>query len=394
MSKVIPELNPNHDSDSDYDSDEEERRQARKELERMYTKAEEKLLQKEAEAAKGKGSSSNSNSNSNSTNPGDKSAERSVDGDGEIKNKTKRVKILRKTKDETPDQRKARKTQEIQRQKSRERRKTEEELSITDNKSDMDDDENDSGNRDTASTPIPITPHQPEKKSKKEEPPPTLDKRPTEEIDMTDREWALMIEDMFLVRKGCFFCLKVISDEVEINTFTHYFREKESRSTRNTSGNYEVIQKNPFAKYKWVSTFLGELTNLENTADKKGKTEVKAVDCKLEALDENNAEKIANALQVFVRQSKPKKAIARMLEKYPSMRQCNEECQWFMPVTYTFCWALSNELRKKYFQRFIFLLIFCQFCIVTWDMNVATKDETGETFCIGCQVMGRMLFKT
>jgi len=328
----------------------------------------------------------------------------------------RRVKILKKTKDETPDQRSARKTQERQRRETRERRESRASMNSTGEKTgektgakppvaleagkqnmtmaeglaadqasqlaklgiDMDAD----GDGDSADTSIRQSNSNLNAVEEVEE----KKKRVERVITMSPEEWTFLISDMYLARKGFIWCIKVMNDECDTTRLTHFFRSKEKKSAKREE--HEFLEISPFAGYLWFSSLFGALMNLESTKEKADYKKANKFTCNavdyLE-LTEHECDGLANSLQAQLRKCvRIQTAYDNWLEIFPCMKKLDKEQEWMRPLCMVFCRGLKNELRKVWGARALILFVCLLFTMFFYDSNWGSKVPHDNLPCFGC----------
>ena len=244
--------------------------------------------------------------------------------------KTKRVKVLKKTKDETPEQRDERKSQERRRRQTKERREKSQK----------------------EQQPVALLKEGVQNKTLAE----GLEKKEKKEkvvIKLSKDEWTFLISDMYLVNYMHIPCVKIMSEETDSMNLIQHFKKIETRSAKREEE--ETLQVSPFAEIPWFSVLFDKLLTLDNTEKKVHYKRACAFSCThsnyLELTDQE-CEGLANGLQVQLRKCvRIQTAYDNWLEIFPCMKKLDKEQEWMRPLCMVFCHGLKNELRRVWGLR-------------------------------------------
>ena len=230
-------------------------------------------------------------------------------------------KILRKTVDETPEQRVLRKKQEVKIRNHERSRKEGREASVKEK--------------------APV-----ESKAEK-------DARKTL-IEVPDAKWRELVRNMIARREG-FHCLFMVihsefSDQGVHDVMT-YFR-----------GDEETIS--PFDRYKWLERFLTTLCTLEETNEKQHRvvSDITALDAG--DIKYDDATTLATTLQCEMRKSwTTSGAVKKWRQRYETIDSFIVEMPWFGVLVSAVCLYLKMQLRMRY-NGWIKGFIFCVLIVI------------------------------
>jgi len=188
-------------------------------------------------------------------------------------------------------------------------------------------------------------------------------------------KWKKMVKTRLLERRGygCIFLYTREDNNKGVVDFVRYFNKKSEKETLNESTGELIVS--PFHNYKWFERFLISLTNLENTtkADRP-----KPVEAKLANLDYDQAVKLADGLQCMIRSTHTAKGAIEKWHGFYPVANHMKQYDWFNLILLDISLALKREHLISQMWKIYAVIVTVVFSYQFYHFNFIANQNADE----------------